>query len=121
SIFVNPKQFGPREDFARYPRDEARDRELLESRAVDLLFLPSVDEIYPPGAVTAVTLGGVAKPLEGGRRPAPFDGVATILLKLFNIMQPDLPVFGRKDAQQGAGIERRGRGLRGPGGALVGE
>src|SRR3954454_20046475 len=76
SIFVNPKQFGPKEDFGRYPRDEARDRELLESRGVDLLFLPAVEEIYPSGAVTAVTLGGVAKPLEGERRPGHFDGVA---------------------------------------------
>src|SRR5262249_61700292 len=93
SIFVNPKQFGPREDFARYPRNEARDRELLESRAVDLLFLPSVDEIYPPGAVTAVTLRGVAKPLGGERRPAHLDGVATLVLTLSHNPQPRLARF----------------------------
>ena len=121
SIFVNPKQFGPREDFARYPRDEARDRELLEARKVDLLFLPDVDEMYPAGAVTAVTLGGVAKPLEGERRPGHFDGVATIVLKLFNIVQPDLAVFGRKDAQQCAVIERMVRDLDVPVRLLFGE
>ena len=111
SIFVNPKQFGPKEDFARYPRDEGRDREQLESRGVDLLFLPSVDEIYPAGAVTTVSLAGVAAPLEGDRRPGHFEGVATIVLKLFNIVQPDLAVFGRKDAQQCAVIARMVRDL----------
>jgi len=111
SIFVNPRQFGPSEDFERYPRDEARDRALLESRNVDLLFLPPVDVMYPPGALTAVTLGGVAKPLEGARRPGHFDGVATVVLKLFNIVQPDLAVFGRKDAQQCAVIDRMVRDL----------
>ena len=111
SVFVNPKQFGPREDFARYPRDEARDRALLEARAVDLLFLPGVEEMYPAGAATAVTLSGVARPLEGERRPGHFDGVATVVLKLFNIVQPDVAVFGRKDAQQCAVIERLVRDL----------
>src|SRR5205085_8323889 len=105
------KQFGPREDFARYPRDQARDRELLEARNVDVLFLPSVETMYPAGAVTAVTLGGVAKPLEGERRPGHFDGVATVVLKLFNIVQPDIAVFGRKDAQQCAVIGRMVRDL----------
>lgn len=111
SIFVNPRQFGPNEDFARYPRNEARDRELLESRNVDLLFLPSVDVMYPPGAVTVVSLGGVALPLEGERRPGHFAGVATVVLKLFNIVQPHVAVFGRKDAQQCAVIERMTRDL----------
>ena len=111
SIFVNPRQFGPSEDFERYPRDEARDRRLLEERNVDLLFLPPVDVMYPPGAVTTVTLAGVANPLEGGRRPGHFDGVATVVLKLFNIVQPDLAVFGRKDAQQCAVIDRMVRDL----------
>jgi pantoate--beta-alanine ligase len=111
SIFVNPKQFGPREDFARYPRDEARDRELLQSRKVDLLFLPGVETMYPAGAVTTVSLGGVARPLEGERRPGHFDGVATVVLKLFNIVQPDIAVFGRKDAQQCAVIDRMVRDL----------
>jgi pantoate--beta-alanine ligase len=111
SIFVNPKQFGPNEDLASYPRDEARDKALLESKNVNLLFLPTVDVMYPPGAQTTVSVGGVAKPLEGERRPGHFDGVATVVLKLFNIIQPDLAVFGRKDAQQCAVIDRMVRDL----------
>ena len=111
SIFVNPKQFGPNEDLASYPRDEARDTALLESRTVDLLFLPSVDVMYPPGSQTTVSVGAVARPLEGERRPGHFDGVVTVVLKLFNIIQPDLAVFGRKDAQQCAVIERMVRDL----------
>jgi pantoate--beta-alanine ligase len=111
SIFVNPTQFGPNEDLASYPRDEARDKELLESKNVDLLFLPTVDVMYPPGAQTTVSVSGVAKPLEGERRPGHFDGVATIVLKLFNIVQPDIAVFGRKDAQQCAVIDRMVRDL----------
>jgi pantoate--beta-alanine ligase len=111
SIFVNPKQFGPNEDLASYPRDEARDKALLESKNVDLLFLPTVDVMYAPGAQTTVSVGAVAKPLEGERRPGHFDGVATVVLKLFNIVQPDLAVFGRKDAQQCAVIERMVRDL----------
>lgn len=111
SIFVNPRQFGPSEDFERYPRDEERDVALLESRGVDVLFLPPVDVMYPRGAVTVVSLGGVARPLEGDRRPGHFDGVATVVLKLFNIVQPDLAVFGRKDAQQCAVIDRVVRDL----------
>jgi pantoate--beta-alanine ligase len=111
SIFVNPTQFGPNEDFSRYPRDEARDKELLESKNVDLLFLPSADVMYPPGAQTMVSVAGVAKRLEGERRPGHFDGVATVVLKLFNIVQPDLAIFGRKDAQQCAVIDRMVRDL----------
>ncbi len=111
SIFVNPKQFGPNEDFSRYPRDEARDRELLESANVDLLFLPPVEVMYPSGAATSIVAGGVAKPLEGERRPGHFDGVATVVAKLFNIVQPDLAAFGRKDAQQCAVIEQLVRDL----------
>jgi len=111
SIFVNPTQFGPSEDFERYPRNEAKDRELLESRNVDLLFLPAVDVMYPPGSQTTVHVAGVAKPLEGERRPGHFDGVATVVLKLFDIVQPDLAVFGRKDAQQCAVIDRMVRDL----------
>jgi pantoate--beta-alanine ligase len=106
SIFVNPKQFGPSEDFERYPRNEERDRELLENAGVDVLFLPPVEVMYPPGAVTTVSVGGVSKPLEGERRPGHFDGVATVVTKLFNIVQPDLAAFGRKDAQQCAVIEQ---------------
>ena len=106
SIFVNPKQFGRNEDLASYPRDEARDKALLESKNVDLLFLPSVDVMYPLGAQTTVSVSRVAKPLEGERRPGHFDGVAIVVLKLFNIVQPELAVFGRKDAQQCAVIDR---------------
>ncbi|HSY51875.1 MAG TPA: pantoate--beta-alanine ligase [Thermoanaerobaculia bacterium] len=111
SMFVNPKQFGPNEDLARYPRDEARDQRLLAERNVDLLFLPSALVMYPPGSQTTVSVGGVSAPLEGERRPGHFDGVATVVLKLFNIVQPDLAVFGRKDAQQCAVIERMVRDL----------
>jgi pantoate--beta-alanine ligase len=100
SAFVNPTQFGPSEDFARYPRDEERDRELLDSRGVDILFRPPADEIYPPGFSTTVRVEGVSEPLEGERRPGHFEGVATVVLKLLNMVQPDIAVFGRKDAQQ---------------------
>lgn len=111
SVFVNPTQFGPNEDFERYPRNEAKDRALLEGRNVDLLFLPALDVMYPPGSQTKVHVGGVALPLEGERRPGHFDGVATVVLKLFAIVQPDLAVFGRKDAQQCAVIDRMVRDL----------
>jgi len=121
SIFVNPKQFGPNEDFTRYPRDEERDAALLDARGVDLLFLPPVDVMYPPGSQTTVSVGAVARPLEGERRPGHFDGVATVVLKLFNIVQPDLAVFGRKDAQQCAVIERMVRDLDVPVRLVFGE
>jgi pantoate--beta-alanine ligase len=111
SIFVNPRQFGPNEDLSRYPRDEKRDRARLEERDVDVLFLPPVEVMYPPGATTSVSVGAVAKPLEGERRPGHFEGVATVVLKLFNIIQPDVAVFGRKDAQQCAVIDRMVRDL----------
>src|SRR5437868_6641475 len=121
SIFVNPLQFGPKEDFARYPRDENRDRALLEREAVDLLFLPPVEVMYPPGAMTRVTVAGVAESLEGERRPGHFSGVATVICKLFNIVQPDLAVFGRKDAQQCAVIEQLVRDLDVPVRLVFGE
>lgn len=121
SIFVNPIQFGPNEDFERYPRDEERDRALLQSRKTDVLFLPSAGVMYPPGSQTTVANGAVAEPLEGERRPGHFDGVSTVVLKLFNIVQPDLAVFGRKDAQQCAVIERMVRDLDVPVRLIFGE
>ena len=121
SIFVNPKQFGPNEDLARYPRNEQRDLELLERENVDLVFLPDVATMYPAGSATLVHVGGVAEPLEGERRPGHFDGVATIVLKLFDIVQPDIAVFGRKDAQQCAVIDRMVRDLDVPVRLVFGE
>ena len=100
SLFVNPAQFGPNEDFDRYPRDEARDSELFEQHGVDFLFAPSVDEVYPQGHATTVRVAGVTGRLEGAHRPGHFDGVATVVLKLFNVVQPDRAYFGQKDAQQ---------------------
>src|SRR6266550_1030467 len=88
SIFVNPTQFGPNEDFERYPRDEARDKDLLEGKDLDVLFLPSVSVMYPPGSQASVHAGAVALPLEGESRPGHFDGVTTVVLKLFNIVEP---------------------------------
>lgn len=121
SIFVNPKQFGPNEDFSRYPRNEARDRELLENEGADLLFLPDVDTMYPEGSATMVHVTDVAGPLEGERRPGHFDGVATVVLKLFNIVQPDFAVFGRKDAQQCAVVSQMVRDLDVPVRLVFGE
>jgi pantoate--beta-alanine ligase len=106
TLFVNPTQFGPREDLARYPRDLDRDRRLLEAAGCDLLFAPPVEEIYPAGFDTFVETGAVAAPLEGARRPGHFRGVATVVLKLLNIVRPDRAYFGQKDAQQLAVIRK---------------
>jgi pantoate--beta-alanine ligase len=106
SVFVNPAQFGPGEDFARYPRSPERDAELLEGAGCDLLFLPAVETIYPPGHATAVVPNGPAEGLEGTSRPGHFRGVATVVCALFNLVRPDLAVFGEKDAQQVAVVRR---------------
>jgi pantoate--beta-alanine ligase len=100
SIFVNPLQFGPNEDFERYPRDIERDREMARSAGVDLLFTPGVEEMYPSQVLTTVSVSRVSEPLCGKSRPGHFDGVATVVMKLFQIVQPDAAFFGQKDAQQ---------------------
>ncbi|MDZ4230479.1 MAG: pantoate--beta-alanine ligase [Dehalococcoidales bacterium] len=100
SIFVNPTQFGPQEDLASYPRDTQRDLALLEKEKTDVVFMPSADEMYPPGAETWVEVTGITKRLEGASRPTHFRGVTTVVAKLFNIVQPDRAYFGQKDAQQ---------------------
>jgi len=100
SIFVNPTQFGPNEDFARYPRDLAKDAELLAREGVDLIFAPEPEEIYPPGAETFDEVAGLSDVLEGKSRPGHFRGVATVVTKLFAIVEPHVAAFGQKDAQQ---------------------
>ena len=100
SIFVNPKQFGPSEDFQKYPRAFEADRAALENLRVDYVFAPPPDEIYPPGFRTAVTVDGLGDTLEGRSRPGHFRGVTTVVLKLLEIVQPRFAFFGRKDAQQ---------------------
>lgn len=100
SIFVNPTQFGPHEDFSRYPRDLDRDLALLRGEGVDVVFIPSVEEIYPPNFSTSIEVRGVTEMLEGAVRPGHFAGVATVVCKLFNIVQPQRAYFGQKDAQQ---------------------
>jgi len=111
TVFVNPTQFGAGEDLARYPRDLARDQALLGGAGCDVLFAPRVSEVYPPGFETAVDAGSVSSPLEGERRPGHFRGVATVVLKLFGMLQPQRAYFGRKDAQQLAVIRRMVRDL----------
>jgi pantoate--beta-alanine ligase len=111
SIFVNPSQFGPNEDLSRYPRDLPRDLELLNLEKADLVWTPTVEEMYPPGFQTWVTVEKITQPLEGSMRPGHFRGVATVVAKLFNAIQPDKAYFGQKDAQQAAVIRRMGRDL----------
>ena len=111
SIFVNPTQFGPNEDFTRYPRDEAGDLSVLEGLGVDLVFVPAVDEIYPPGSSSSVDVGGVGDVLEGAARPGHFKGVATVVSILFNLVRPERAYFGQKDGQQVVVIRRFVRDL----------
>jgi pantoate--beta-alanine ligase len=114
SIFVNPLQFGPKEDFGRYPRDIDRDRELAKARGVDAVFRPSVEAMYPPGAETRVMPGPAGERWEGEMRPGHFAGVLTVVAKLFNLVAPDVAVFGQKDVQQAVLIRRLVRDLDWP-------
>lgn len=111
SLFVNPTQFGPSEDLAAYPRDEQRDAEIAAAAGVDVLFAPPVEEVYPDGFQTSVCVGALADPLEGLQRPGHFDGVATVVTKLLNMVGPDVAFFGQKDAQQALIVRRVARDL----------
>ena len=121
SIFVNPTQFGPKEDFSRYPRDMERDLGMLREAGVDWVFTPPVEEIYPPGFSTYVEVREVTKRLEGEVRPGHFLGVATVVAKLFNLVEPHRAYFGQKDAQQVAVIRKMVRDLAFPLEIVVGE
>ncbi|MGA7402653.1 MAG: pantoate--beta-alanine ligase [Candidatus Sulfotelmatobacter sp.] len=114
SIFVNPTQFGPTEDLAKYPRTFDRDRQLLEKEGVELVFAPSVEEMYPAGAVTWVTVEGLSEKLDGRSRPGHFRGVTTVVAKLLHVIEPDAAFFGQKDAAQVAIIRKMVRDLNFP-------
>ena len=111
TIFVNPRQFNVATDYTKYPRNEARDLAICEGEGVDLVFAPEVDEIYPPGFDTTVSVGAVAQPLEGAARPGHFDGVATVVAILFDLVGADRAYFGQKDAQQVMVIAQMARDL----------
>jgi pantoate--beta-alanine ligase len=111
SIYVNPSQFGPNEDLYRYPRNLEHDRLLLEEEGVDVLFLPSDAEMYPAGHETWVEVSSLGRKLEGSRRPGHFKGVATVVLKLLNIINPDMLYLGQKDAQQALIVRKMARDL----------
>jgi len=114
SVFVNPTQFGPAEDYEKYPRTLDADRRLAAAAGADLVFAPGVGEMYPPGATTFVEVGGLGDYLCGPARPGHFRGVCTVVLKLFNIVRPDVAVFGAKDGQQARIIRRMVRDLNVP-------
>ncbi|HEY4280032.1 MAG TPA: pantoate--beta-alanine ligase [Conexibacter sp.] len=114
SLFVNPTQFAPTDDLSRYPRDEGRDAEIAAEAGVDVLFAPAPKEVYPDGFATTVTVRGVAEGLEGDHRPGHFDGVATVVAKLLNMVQPTVAFFGQKDAQQARVIRQLVRDLNIP-------
>jgi pantoate--beta-alanine ligase len=114
SIFVNPRQFGPREDFASYPRPEADDLAKLSEAAADLVFIPTVDEMYPDGFATTISVGGPSEGLCGAQRPGHFDGVATVVAKLLTQAMPDAAYFGEKDYQQLMVVRRLARDLNLP-------
>jgi len=114
SIFVNPTQFGPNEDLAKYPRTFERDCQLLEKENADLLFAPTAEEMYPQDAVTWVTVEGLSEKLDGRSRPGHFRGVTTVVAKLFHIVEPDIAFFGQKDAAQVAIIRRMVRDMKFP-------
>lgn len=114
TIFVNPLQFGPGEDLARYPRDLPRDRALASSRGVDALFIPTVESMYPPGSEVRVIPGATAERWEGAARPGHFAGVLTVVAKLFHLTEPDLACFGQKDIQQLTLVRRMVRDLNWP-------
>ena len=120
SIFINPLQFGPNEDLAKYPRDFDRDRELLEREGVDVIFTPTVEEMYPAGAVTYVTVEGLSDKLCGRSRPGHFRGVTTVVSKLFHIVEPGRAFFGQKDAAQSTIIRRMVRDLNIPVQVVIG-
>ena len=111
SIFVNPRQFNVASDFTRYPRNEARDLAMCKAESVDIVFAPDVDEIYPPGFATTVSVGAIALPLEGKARPGHFDGVATVVAILFDLVGAERAYFGQKDAQQVMVIRQMARDL----------
>ena len=114
SIFVNPTQFGPNEDFAKYPRTLEGDQKMIEAEGISLLFVPTVEEMYPPGAATFVNVEGLSDKLCGRSRPGHFRGVATVVAKLFHIVEPDVAYFGQKDAAQEAIIRKMVRDLAFP-------
>jgi len=111
SIFVNPTQFGPKEDYRKYPRDLKKDKELLQKAGCDLIFAPRVKDIYPVGYLTYIDVEELSQKLEGASRPGHFKGVCTVVAKLFNIVQPDFAIFGQKDAQQALIIKKMAEDL----------